>query len=83
ERLNRIIAKQKKHTTIRNRQTVGTVQTVLIDGSSKKDVNEKIGRTDSNKLLILKEGNADIGDLIDILITGAAGVSLFGKIQKS
>ncbi|MBN2602111.1 MAG: tRNA (N6-isopentenyl adenosine(37)-C2)-methylthiotransferase MiaB [Candidatus Marinimicrobia bacterium] len=83
ERLNRIIAKQKKHTTFRNRQTIGTVQSVLIDGSSKKNVDEKIGRTDSNKLVILKEGNADIGDLIDILITGAPGVSLFGKIQKS
>lgn len=83
ERLNRIIAKQKKHTSLRNQQLVGTVQTVLIDGVSKKDVNEKIGRTDSNKLVILKEGDADIGDLIDILITRTAGVSLFGKIQKA
>jgi len=82
KRLNRIIAKQKKHTTFRNRQTIGTVQSILIDGSSKKNADEKIGRTDSNKLVILKEGNADIGDLIDILITGAPGVSLFGKIQK-
>ena len=83
DRLNRVIEKQKKHTTMRNRRTIGTVQTVLIDGSSKKDINEKIGRTDSNKLVILKEGRADIGDFIDILITGAAGVSLFGKIHKS
>jgi len=83
ERLNLIIAKQKRHTTFRNRQTIGTIQSVLIDGCSKKNVDEKIGRTDSNKLVILKEGSADIGDLINILITGAPGVSLFGKIQKS
>ena len=82
ERLICIIAKQKKHTLFRNRQTIGTVQSILIDGCSKKNADEKIGRTDSNKLVILKEGNADIGDLIDILITGAPGVSLFGKIQK-
>jgi len=82
ERLNQVIAKQKIHTKQRNRSLIGTVQSVLIDGHSKKNPNEKIGRTDSNKLVILKEDHADIGDFIDILITGTAGVSLFGKINK-
>ncbi len=82
ERLNRIIAKQKKHTSFRYRQAVGTIQSVLVEGVSKKDPTEKIGRTDSNKLVILKEGRAEIGDMVDALISGTAGVSLFGKITQ-
>ncbi len=81
ERLNQIIEKQKEHTILKNRSLIGTIQSVLIDGNSKKDKNEKIGRTDSNKLVILKDGAAEIGDVIDVLIVEAAGVSLFGRIQ--
>ncbi len=81
ERLNTIIEKQKIHTLQKNRALIGTVQSVLVDGISKKDSNEKIGRTDTNKLVILKEGDADIGNIVNIQIIDAAGVSLFGKIQ--
>lgn len=83
DRLNRIIVKQKEHTTIRYRETVGTIQQVLIDGTSKKDSAEKIGRTDSNKLVILKAGSAEIGEIVDVFISGTAGVSLFGKIHQT
>ena len=81
ERLNTIIEKQKIHTLQKNRALIGTVQSVLVDGISKKDSNEKIGRTDTNKLVILKEGDADIGNIVNVQIIDAAGVSLFGKIQ--
>lgn len=81
ERLNTVIEKQKVHTLQKNRALIGTVQSVLVDGISKKDSNEKIGRTDTNKLVILKEGDADIGNIVNIRIIDAAGVSLFGKIQ--
>ncbi|MCD6440491.1 MAG: tRNA (N6-isopentenyl adenosine(37)-C2)-methylthiotransferase MiaB [Candidatus Marinimicrobia bacterium] len=81
ERLNRIIEKQKIHLLAKNRALVGTVQTVLIDGLSKKSSGEKIGRTDTNKLVILKTGSARIGEMVKVLIYDAAGVSLFGKID--
>ncbi len=81
ERLNTVIEKQKVHTLQKNRALIGTVQSVLIDGISKKDSNEKIGRTDPNKMVILKEGDADIGNIVNVHIIDAAGVSLFGKIQ--
>jgi tRNA-2-methylthio-N6-dimethylallyladenosine synthase len=80
QRLDQIIKKQKAHTSSKNRALVGTIQEVLVDGVSKKAESEKIGRTDSNKLVILKDGMAAIGDMVRVQIREAAGVSLFGKI---
>lgn len=79
-RLERIIRKQKQHTLQRNRALIGTVQEVLIDGTSKKDESEKVGRTVTNKLVVLKIGDAPIGELVSVKILDAKGVSLFGKI---
>jgi len=81
ERLNQVIMKQKEHTLIRNQALIGSRQLVLIDGLSKKNKQEVIGRTDSNKQVVIKAGSAQIGDLIRVDIIDAAGVSLFGRIH--
>jgi tRNA-2-methylthio-N6-dimethylallyladenosine synthase len=79
ERLNQVIHKQKKHTLQRNRALVRTIQEVLIDDISKKNPSEKRGRTKTNKIVIIKEGEAAIGETIMVRIGKAVGVSLFGK----
>ncbi len=81
ERLNQVIMKQKEHTLIRNQALIGSRQLVLIDGLSKKNKQEVIGRTDSNKQVVIKAGSAQIGDFVNVEIIDAAGVSLFGIIH--
>jgi len=81
ERLNQVIMKQKEHTLIRNQALIGSQQMVLIDGYSKKNKQEVIGRTDSNKQVVIKAGSAQIGDFVNVDIIDAAGVSLFGMIH--
>jgi tRNA-2-methylthio-N6-dimethylallyladenosine synthase len=54
---------------------------VLIDGLSKKNKQEVIGRTDSDKQVVIKAGSARIGDFVNVDIIDAAGVSLFGIIH--
>lgn len=80
DRLERVIDKQKHHTLIRNRELVDTEQEILIEGMSKKNSSEKIGRTKTNKIVIIKQGNAEINDVVQVKIEKAIGVSLFGKI---
>ncbi len=80
DRLTRVIEKQREHTLIRNSAFVGSIQEVLIEDLSKKDPNEKMGRTETNKVVIIKKGDAEIGDLVKVNIEKAVGVSLFGEI---
>ncbi|MFH1212969.1 MAG: tRNA (N6-isopentenyl adenosine(37)-C2)-methylthiotransferase MiaB [Candidatus Neomarinimicrobiota bacterium] len=79
-RLKEVIQLQKNHTLERNKAMIGTVQEILIDGVSKKNPAEMIGRTDTNKIVVLKEGHASIGEFCTVRIEKAIGVSLFGKI---
>ncbi len=63
-------------------QLVGTLQTVLVTGASKKDSNILCGRTDNNRVVNF-EGQATIGKLADIHITGAVYNTLRGKAVAS
>jgi len=80
DRLQRIIELQKQHTLERNRENVGNVETVLVEKESKKSPTHWAGRTDSNKWVIFKKGNAKIKDFVQVLITAAKGVSLHGDL---
>ncbi len=80
QRLEAVIQLQKRHTLERNKASVGTIQEILIDGASKKNPSEMIGRTDTNKIVVIKKGQPRIGEFYQVKITEAAGVSLFGKI---
>ncbi|MBN2280843.1 MAG: tRNA (N6-isopentenyl adenosine(37)-C2)-methylthiotransferase MiaB [Candidatus Marinimicrobia bacterium] len=81
-RLELVIAKQKKHTLMKNKQSIGKTLEVFVEGESKKNPSEKIGRTDSNKIVVIKQGNPEIGHYIPVKITDIAGVSMFGIPEK-
>ena len=81
DRLNEMITLQKKHTLYRNNELKNTTQEVFIESNSKKNINHKIGRTETNKLVIIKKGTPKIGEFINVKIIDAAGVSLFGEIE--
>lgn len=80
ESLQHIIELQKKHTLERNLESVGNVETVLVEKESKKSTTHWAGRTDSNKWVIFEKGNAKIKDFVPVLITAAKGVSLHGDL---
>ena len=54
---------------IQNEKYIGTVQDILIEGTSKNDKSTFTGRTDSNKVVIFKPtGKSSIGDIAKIKI---------------
>ncbi len=83
DRLNRIIAKQKEHTLIQNKKYLGKKVEVFVESESKKHSREKLGRTETNKTVIIKEGDPAIGSYVPVTIIDFAGVSLFGKFKES
>ena len=82
ERLQKVIELQHSHTRKNNRILVGQTLEVLVEGPSKKNPDELVGRTESDKLVIMKSGQGKVGQFSDVKITETAGVSLFGKIEE-
>ena len=82
ERLDKVIKLQKEHTIIRNKEMIGNNERVLVEKNSKRSINQWAGRTDSNKWVIFDKENANIKDIVDVLITDAKGISLHGHLVK-
>ena len=58
---------------------VGTVQTILVEGPSKKDPNELQGRTENNRVVNFVGHPRLIGQMIDVHIETAFSYSLRGR----
>ncbi len=59
---------------------VGTVQRVLVEGTSKKDASELMGRTDNNRVVNFLAPSRLIGHFVDVKITKALPHSLRGEV---
>ena len=80
KRLLELINLQKKTTLDNNVKLIGTVQDIIIEKKSKKSTQYWSGRTEGNIWTIIKNTGQKIKDQIAVEITGAKGVTLFGKI---
>jgi len=63
-----------------SRAMVGTVQRILVEGPSRKDVNELAGRTENNRVVNFAGQPRLIGEFVDVRITAAMPNSLRGEI---
>lgn len=79
DRLQRIIQVQNELTLENNRNLVGSMAEVLVEKDSKKSKQQWMGRTDENRIVIFDKNGEDPRDLVDLKITDARGVTLFGK----
>ena len=62
---------------------VGTNQTILVEGLSKKDTEQLRGRTENNRVVNFKGSSVLIGSFIDIEITEALPNSLRGALPDT
>ena len=83
-RLSEIINLQRNISLERNTTMIGNTVKVLIEGLSKKSINEFCGRTDTNKMVVFPKNGDTVGDYIDIRIERVNSATLFGtKIEYS
>ena len=59
---------------------LGTVQRILVEGASRKDPTEMMGRTECNRVVNFKGQPRLIGQMLDITITEATQRSLRGEV---
>lgn len=61
---------------------VGTTQTILVEGESKKNPDELCGRTENNRVVNFVGGKRLIGQFVDVTITDALANSLRAVIPE-
>ena len=59
---------------------LGTVQRILVEGTARKDASELMGRTECNRVVILKGAPRLIGQMVEVKITETSQRSLRGEV---
>jgi len=78
-RLMEIVELQRDISEEKNRQTVGRIYEVIIEGISKKSDKMLFGRTDGNKTVIIPVNGAKPGEKVMVKVTKANSATLFGE----
>ena len=78
-RLQRLQARIEAQGAEISRSRLGTVQKILVEGTSRKHDSELMGRTECNRVVNVVAPEARIGQLIDVRITEVRGHSLRGE----
>ena len=68
KRFDRLKALVESQIEKRNKEYVGTIQKVLVEGKSKTNENAYTGRTDSNKVVIFEGKEENVGEVLDVKI---------------
>ncbi|MCP3876469.1 MAG: tRNA (N6-isopentenyl adenosine(37)-C2)-methylthiotransferase MiaB [Desulfobacteraceae bacterium] len=88
DRLNKLLKQQEHYTEKKNKDQVGKILKVLVEGKSakkrngfdqyNKTIEQMVGRTESNKIVHFPIEHVNIGEIIKIQIESAYSHSLWG-----
>jgi tRNA-2-methylthio-N6-dimethylallyladenosine synthase len=62
----------------RNREMIGSVQRLLVEGPSKRSAEQYMGRTDSNKIVVFPRNGERPGQYVDVRIERVTSATLLG-----
>ncbi|MDR1238527.1 MAG: tRNA (N6-isopentenyl adenosine(37)-C2)-methylthiotransferase MiaB [Treponema sp.] len=79
ERLGRVIGLQKRHTTEQLKSRIGSRETVLIEGISRKNADELITRTERDEMAVAPGSPSMIGSFAELTLSGLRGNTFFAK----
>jgi tRNA-2-methylthio-N6-dimethylallyladenosine synthase len=80
ERLRVLQARVEAQARTISAARVGTLQRVLVEGPSRKDASELMGRTECNRIVNFKGSPRLVGTMVDMTITAALPHSLRGEV---
>ncbi|MCX7877663.1 MAG: tRNA (N6-isopentenyl adenosine(37)-C2)-methylthiotransferase MiaB [Ignavibacteria bacterium] len=83
KRLMEIIELQNKISEEKNREEIGKIHEILIEGPSRKSPGKLKGRTDGNKTVIVSCDSFITGQLVKVKITSSNSATLFGEPVSS
>ena len=80
DRLRTVQTLQREISLRNNRQKIGSVEEILVDGRSKLKNGQIMGRTRTNRIVNTKGPDTLIGKFVPVRITGATANSLLGEL---
>ena len=80
KRLHRLQAVINANIKAISEQRVGTVQRILVEGASKRDAGELMGRTECNRVVNFAGQPRLVGQMVDVTITEAKAYTLRGEV---
>jgi tRNA-2-methylthio-N6-dimethylallyladenosine synthase len=81
-RLQEIIDLQRKISLQRNKEEVGNLVEVLVDGTSKKSTDFLMGRTFKNQLVVFPKTNHQPGQVVNVRIERCTSATLIGNVLE-
>jgi len=82
KRLNQIIALQNRLSLQSNKNDIGKIFEVLVEGNSKRNPDFLTGRNSQNKMIVFPKSNFKQGDYVNVLINDCTSATLKGEIIK-
>ncbi len=79
-RLNEIIEKQLAHSLKSNQKQIGTVQKVLIEGTSKRSEEHLCGRTGRNSMVVFPKESFEKAQYVMVRIDSCTSATLMGEV---
>ncbi|MCK5441353.1 MAG: tRNA (N6-isopentenyl adenosine(37)-C2)-methylthiotransferase MiaB [Maribacter sp.] len=78
-RLSEIIALQREHCKYKTEQHLGKTEEILIEGPSKKDDAQWMGRNSQNIVAVFPKENYKVGDFVKVRMDDCTSATLIGK----
>jgi tRNA-2-methylthio-N6-dimethylallyladenosine synthase len=79
-RLKRVQTLQQEISLAKNRQRIGELDEILVDGPSKLKNGQVMGRTRSNRIVNLAAPESLVGQIVSVRIASATANSLLGEL---
>lgn len=81
-RLNLLQTRINEHSSMISKNMVGTIQSILVEGPSRKDPAQLSGRTSNNRTVNFTGDSRMVGEFMDLRITEALPNSLRGELVR-
>ena len=80
QRLMKLQELVNRQAAVISKAMVGSTQRILVEGTSRRDINQLAGRTENNRVVNFDGDVRLIGEFVDVVITEALSNSLRGRV---
>lgn len=80
ERLRHLLENQEQMVATKHRKMMGTELEILVEGAYPRDPRSRSGRSRGHHSVVIMESNANVGDLVNVRVTGAKKYSLEAEV---
>lgn len=82
KRLIEIIDKQRSYSLLNNKTQIGKTVNVLVEGFSKKSMDDMCGRDERNAVVVFPKGNIKKGQYVKVKIKDCTSSTLLGEVEE-